>query len=482
MSTRDPTRRQFLRLGAAAGAAALGGCAVSRPGAAAVGASTPKKAGEKGRRGDPPNVLFVAVDDLRHDCGCWGHPMVRTPNIDRLASSGTRFDRSYCQYPVCNPSRSSLLTGLRPDTTHVLNNRTPLRSKRPDVVTLPQWFRQHGYFTARLGKIFHGGFDDARSWDESSNRRPTPIGRKGQGRNLTGGRLRWCAWRAAEGGDEDQPDGQLAGGAVRLLEQDRDRPLFIGLGFHKPHDPFVAPKRYFNPYPLSKMEPPETPADAAPAPEPAFSRGFARAFAEFTDRDRREFMRAYYACTTFMDAQLGKVLDALDRSGQADRTVVVFLSDHGYHLGERGWWNKNTLFEHSCRSPLIVRAPGIGAAGQTTRRLVEFVDLYPTLCELCGLPAPEGLEGRSVLPLLREPDRPWKETAFTQVSRGQFAGYTVRTQRWRYTEWDGGKQGVELYDHEADPGEWHNLADDPAHASVRAELSRRLRAYVPHQG
>ena len=482
MANSEPTRRQFLHLGAAAGAAALGGGIVSSPGAAGACAPKPKKSGEEATPYDRQYILFIAIDDLRHDCGCWGHPMVRTPNIDRLASRGTRFDRSYCQYPVCNPSRSSFLTGLRPDTTQVLGNRTPLRSKLPDVVTLPQLFRQNGYFTARLGKIFHGKFDDARSWDVSTDFRSTPTGQKGEGRNLTGGRLRWCAWRAADGRDEDQPDGQLAAGAIRLLEQDRDRPFFIGLGFHKPHDPFVAPKRYFDLYPLLRMQPPETPPDATPASEPAFSRGFAQAFATFTDRDRREFMRAYYACTTFMDAQLGNVLDALDRFGLAESTVIVFLSDHGYHLGERGWWNKNTLFEHSCRSPLIVRAPGIGMPGQATQRLVEFVDIYPTLGELCGLPTPEGLEGRSFVPLLREPDRPWKQAAFTQVERGTFAGYTVRTQRWRYTEWDGGKQGVELYDHDSDPGEWHNLAEEPARASVRAHLSGHLHTYAHRKG
>jgi len=478
MTNNESTRRQFLHLGVAAGAAALGGCVVGGPEASKAGRDEVKEENRDAKKRDRrPNVLFIAVDDLRHDCGCWGHPLVRTPNIDRLAASGTRFDRSYCQYPICNPSRSSFLTGLRPDTTQVLSNRTPLRSKLPDVVTLPQLFRQNGYFTARLGKIFHGGFDDARSWDVSKDLKPTPTGHKGEGRNLTGGTLRWCAWRAAEGGDADQPDGQLAAAAIRLLEQDRDRPFFIGLGFHKPHDPFVAPKRYFDLYPLARLHLPETPPDATAAPEPAFSQGFARAFAGFSDRDRREFMRAYYACTTFMDAQLGKVLGALDRLGLAESTVIVFLSDHGYHLGERGWWNKNTLFEHSCRSPLIVRVPGVGTPGQATQRLVEFVDIYPTLTELCGLPAPKGLEGRSIVPLLRDPGRAWKEAAFTQVRRGTFAGYTVRTERWRYTEWDGGKRGVELYDHRTDPGEWHNVAQDGSHKEVCAALRKHLRAY-----
>jgi len=475
MPTAHPTRRRFLRWTALAGAAAVAGCAPSAERERAVSAAS---AAAEGVPKPPLNVLFIADDDLRHDCGCWGHPLVKTPHLDRLAATGTRFDRSYVQFPICNPSRSSLLTGLRPDATQVTDNRTPLRSKLPDVVTLPQLFRQNGYFTAGLGKIFHGGMNDDRSWDVYADFKPTPTGHKGQGRNLTGGTLRWCAWKAADGTDEDQPDGQTAAEAVRLLEAHRAGPFFLGVGFHKPHDPFVAPKRYFDMYPLDDITLPQAPADATPAPQPAVGGGFAKAFAKFTDRERREFTRAYYAGTTFMDAQLGKVLDALDRLGLADRTVVVFASDHGYHLGERGWWNKNTLFEHSCRSPLIVRAPGVGRAGQATSRLVEFVDIFPTLTDLCGLSNQPGLAGQSFVPLLRDPRRPWKETAFTQVRRGGFAGYSVRTERWRYTEWDGGAKGVELYDHRSDPGEWHNRADDPTLAPVRADLAKRLRAYA----
>lgn len=462
------TRRQFLRFGALAGAAALGGCTLGR--AASAGTQPAGKP-------DRPNVLFIAVDDLRHDCGCWGHPLVRTPNIDRLAATGMRFDRSYCQHSICNPSRSSFLTGLRPGTTGIHGNRTPLRSKLPDAVTLPQHFRNNGYVTARLGKIFHGGFDDERSWDVSTDFRPTPIGHKGDGRNLTGGTLKWCAWKAAEGADEDQPDGQVAAEAVRLLGQTRDKPLFLAVGFHKPHDPFIAPKKYFEPYPMQAITlPPPAPEGAEPAPGPDRGGGFAKAFDAFTDRERREFTRAYYACTTFMDAQLGKVLDALDRLGLAEKTIVVFLSDHGYHLGERGWWNKNTLFELSCRSPLIVRAPGVTAPGKPTQRLVEFIDVFPTLTDLCGLGNPKGLAGTSFVPTLRDPDRAVKNAAFTEVSRGKYMGYSVRTERWRYTEWDSGKRGAELYDHNADPNEWRNLADDPAHAAVRADLAKRLRA------
>ena len=423
------------------------------------------------------NVLFIAVDDLNHSLGCYGHRSAKTPNIDRLAASGMRFDRAYCQYPVCNPSRSSLLSGLRPDSTGIFNNTTPFRSRLPDVVTLPQLFREAGYFTARLGKIFHsaGEFDDPKAWDATSDPRATTIGRKGQGRNLTDGQVKWCHWLAAEGEDEDQPDGQLAAEAIRFLEQSRDKPFFLGLGFHKPHDPFIAPKRYFNLYPLDQLTPPLVPQDASPLHPLAIASPWKQSFDRFTDQDRREFLRAYYAGVSFMDAQVGKVLQALDRLKLADNTIVLFFGDHGYHLGDHGWWNKNTLYEHSAHAPLLVVAPGETAPGTTCGRFVEFVDFYPTLADLSGLAAPAELEGRSFRPLLRQPDKEWKEAAFTQVQRGAVMGRTVRTDRWRYTEWDGGKQGAELYDQQNDPGEYHNHGNDPGCAAVRERMARLLR-------
>jgi iduronate 2-sulfatase len=445
-----------------------------------LGTSAAKGDGDKGGR--RLNVLFIAADDLRNDLGCYGHPLVRSPNIDRLARSGTRFDRAYCQYPICNPSRVSLLTGLRPDTTRVLNNTTFFRRQLPDVVTLPQLFRKHGYFTTRLGKIYHGARDmeDPQSWDVALYPEGTARGKEGEGRNLTEGRVPWCRWLAAEGGDEDQPDGQIAREAVRLLEEQAKapgkQPFFLAVGFHKPHDPFVAPRRYFDLYPLERLNPPRDPADRSPELPLAIAGRWKTEFDRFTDRERREFMRAYYAGTSFMDAQVGKVLDGLDRLKLAENTAVVFFGDHGYHLGERGWWNKNTLFELSARAPLIVRLPGMKAPGKSCARLVEFVDIYPTLADLCSLPAPSNLEGRSFRPLLNDPGRPWKEAAFTQVQRGMTAGRSVRTERWRYTEWGGGAQGAELYDHESDPGEYRNLAADPKHAPWVEKMKRLLKA------
>lgn len=423
-----------------------------------------------------PNVLFITIDDLRNDMGCYGHPLVETPRMDRLAERGMRFDRAYCQVTFCNPSRTSLLTGLRPDTTGILDNRTFFRERLPGVVTLPQLFRENGYYTYRLGKIFHDGakMEDPRAWDVAKYPKPTEVGRRGEGRNLTGGHIAWCTWRAAEGTDEDQPDGQIAQEAIEFLENRRDRPFFLALGFHKPHDPFVAPKRYFDLYPLDRLKLARDPSDRRPDPPLAIASAWKAHFDRFTDRERREFMRAYYAGTTFVDAQIGKVLDSLDRLGLFDRTIVVLLSDHGYHLGERGWWNKSTLYELSCRAPLIVYAPGMKAAGRSCSRVVEFVDIYPTLTELCDLPAPPDLEGRSIRKLLDDPGLPWEKPAFTQLRRGKQEGRSVRTERWRYTEWDRGRAGRELYDHETDPGEYHNLADDLDHAETVSRMTELL--------
>lgn len=465
------TRRQFLNAIAATGVVAIGHRARSNGPVqeavlhAAHGAHTKR------------NVLFITVDDLNHSLGCYGHPTVKSPNIDRLASMGVCFDRAYCQFPVCNPSRTSLLTGLRPDATGVLNNRTSFRSNLPDVITLPQLFRKHGYFTARVGKIYHGrsDTDDLKAWDVKMDPRGTPLGQKGQGRNLTDGRVKWCRWLAAEGGDEDQPDGQVASEAIRLLEQRGQNPFFLAVGFYKPHDPFIAPKKYFDLYPLELLKPTQDPADRSEEHPQAIASGWKAEFDRFTDRERREFMRAYYAGISFMDAQLGKIMAAMDRLRLWQNTTVVFFSDHGYHLGERGWWNKNTLFELSARAPLIVVTPEMKNRGDHCSGIVEFVDFYPTFADLHGLSAPGNLAGTSFKYLLNDPNLPGKQMAFTQVQRGRIAGRSVRTDRWRYTKWDEGRQGVELYDHKNDPGEYTNLAHDPQHARTVKELKKLLR-------
>ncbi|HWA98421.1 MAG TPA: sulfatase, partial [Pirellulales bacterium] len=431
-----------------------------------------------------PNVLLIVVDDLRPELACYGESDVHSPNVDRLAARGMRFDRAYCQYPICNPSRTSFLTGLRPETTQVFGNDIYFRTKLPDAITLPQLFRSSGYKTVSLGKIFHagklhgadssGGSDAEHSWTVSKQFTATKLGQQGEGRDLTypGGNKGWCRWLAAEGTDEDQPDGQMAAEAVRQLELAGDQPLFLAVGFLKPHDPFIAPKKYFDLYPPASIRIPSVPESKGTTAPLAIAKGLD--FSKFTDQDRREFKRAYLAGVSFMDAQVGKLLTALDDGDRWQNTMVVFFGDHGYHLGEHHWWNKGTIFEESARVPFIFWSPEARGMGQSTRGIVELIDVYPTLCDLCGIKPPRGLEGESFRPLLVDPKLPGKPAAYTIAVRGQGIGRSVRTQRWRYTEWDGGKQGVELYDQQADPDDYANLAERPEYAATVAELKRLL--------
>lgn len=450
----------------------------------AVAISTPSSPPTAQQRSPTPrpNILFIVADDLRNSLGAYGDAAVRSPNFDRLARRGVLFERAYVQYPVCNPSRASFLTGLLPESTRVMDNETFFRSTLPNIVTLPQLLKDRGYFTASLGKMFHraGTMEDPRdswadaiSWSHIRFYQSTPTGLRGEGRNLTGGALPWARWLAADGTDEDQPDGQIAAEAVRLIEEKREAPFFIGIGFHKPHDPFIAPRKYFDMYPLERIEVFRDPANRSPEEPYAIPHAF-HEFQSFTDQERREFKRAYLAGVSFMDAQLGKVLDALDRTGGWDNTIIVFIGDHGYHLGERGWWNKSTLFELSARAPLVVYAPRAKGNGKVANGIVEFVDLYPTVLELTGLTAPHRLAGTSLAPLLEHPDRAGKQAAYTVVTRGRILGRSIRTDRWRYTEWDGGKAGVELYDHRNDAGEYHNLARDARYRATVATLKALL--------
>jgi uncharacterized sulfatase len=299
-----------------------------------------------------------------------------------------------------------------------------------------------------------------------------------EGRNVTDGALNWCAWGAAEGNDDDQPDGQIATATVKMIEQLGDQPWFIGCGFMKPHDPFIAPKKYFDLYPAESLKIWRDPEDISPAPPQAVGFGAnGVAFGKFTDREWRELLRAYCAATSFMDAQLGRVLDALDRNGLWDRTLVIFVGDNGYHTGERKWWNKDTLFERSCRVPLVIAAPGM-KGGQTSPSLVEFVDLYPTVADFCGLKMPHPGAGVSIRPVLAQPAARIKDAAFTLVTHGsKVHGRSVRTDRWRFTLWSDGQQ--ELYDHDHDPEENHNVAE--ANPDVVAQLEARLKDLPPYK-
>jgi iduronate 2-sulfatase len=431
-----------------------------------------------------PNVIFIIADDLRPELGCYGAAEVKSPNIDRLAAKGMLCRKAYVQYPVCNPSRSSFLSGLRPDETGMVSNEIPFRTKLPELVSLPQLFRLNGWFTAGIGKVFHLGCDDQgkpamfrdpKSWDHFFDKSLEQPGndRTGEGRNLTDGSLKWCEWKAAEGGDEKQPDGLNVSEALRVLENHHDQPFFLSLGIHKPHDPFIAPKSYFDLYPKDSIKLPLEPPDRSP--QMLYALPNRLDFAGFSDLERREFKRAYHACVSFADAQVGRVLDALDRLKLWDNTIVILIGDHGYHLGEHDWWNKVTVYEWGTRSPLIAWVPGAKGMGKATDALIEFVDLYPTLADYAGLAAPHQLSGTSLRKVFDDPSLPGKPAAWSQVNRGKAIGRSVRTARWRYTEWGpNGCEGRELYDHEHDDGEYHNLAEIAELAEVRSELVKLL--------
>jgi iduronate 2-sulfatase len=434
-----------------------------------------------------PNVLLIMADDLNDDLGTYGHPLVKTPNLDRLAARGVRFDRAYTQFPLCSPSRVSLLTGLRPDTTRVHDLQTNFRTVLPDVVTLPQMFRRNGYFAARIGKIYHygnpgeigtSGLDDPASWDIVVNPRGIDKDEEGQLTNFTPtrGLGSALAYYASPATDEEHTDGKVATETIALLEKNKDRPFFIGAGFYRPHCPFIAPRKYFDLYPLDRIPPPRSSPDSGAPPAAWFTTPPNWGLSE---QAQRETIRAYYASNSFLDANVGRVLDALERLRLVDNTIVIFISDHGYHLGEKGQWMKQTLFERSARAPLIVAGPGVTAKGRSTSRVVEFLDVYPTLAELARLRAPADLHGRSLTPLLKNPQTTWDHPAFTQVRRGSeassYPGYSVRTEKWRYTEWDAGKRGAELYNELDDPWEAKNLAADPKYQTVVADMQRLLR-------
>ncbi|HSU56786.1 MAG TPA: sulfatase, partial [Candidatus Dormibacteraeota bacterium] len=345
-------------------------------------------------RTSPLNVLFIAIDDLNVSLGCYQHPLVKTPNIDKLAARGIRFDHAYCQYPLCNPSRSSLLSGLRPDTTRIYNNGVPIRKAFPDIVTLPQLFKNSGYFSARVGKIYHygvpgqigtSGLDDPPSWNQFVNPRGRDRDDEADVINFTPNRQLGAAlcWMEAKGTDEEQTDGKVAAETIRLLEQHKSRPFFIAAGFYRPHVPDVATKQYFDLYPLDKVQLPLEPAGhITNIPPVALT---TRPLNYGVEEEKlRMFKRAYFASISFVDAQVGKVLEALDRLKLADNTIVVLFGDHGWSLGEHGQWQKQLLFEGVARVPLMIALPKAQVTG-ISERPVELVDLYPTLADLCGL-------------------------------------------------------------------------------------------------
>src|SRR4051794_2695767 len=348
------------------------------------------------RAAEKLNVLLIISDDLRDTVRRYGNEAIKTPNIDRLAGRSVRFDHAYVQYPVCNPSRTSFLTGMRCEQTHVVDNRTMFRTRLPNVVTLPQLLRVNGWHTASFGKVFHvgevigeireGWMDVGKSWDEGQMFLPTSASHVIEGRNLTGGKLKWCEWGSMAGGDDAQPDGQTAQHSIAAIEKysAAKKPWMVAAGFHRPHDPFLSPKKYFDLYPPGSMKIYHDPPDISPPRRLTMPGGaFAEAFNAFTDTERQEFQRAYYAGVSFTDAQVGRLMDTLDRLKLWDNTLVIFIGDNGYHHNERNWWNKSTLFERSCRVPCIVVAPG-ATRGAVCRSLIELVDLYPTVIDYCA--------------------------------------------------------------------------------------------------
>jgi len=444
---------------------------------------------------DKMNVLFIVTDDMNNDLACYGNPQVKSPHIDRLAAKGMRFDRAYCQVTVCNPSRVSFLSGLRPDKTRVYTLTEETRSHLGDWVMLPEYFRNNGYKTIQVGKIYHtkDGYEDPRSWDieerEFGKRPPEEWKIKSDDPDGPGKHTNDWAWLNVP--DAETPDGIVARRAAKYMEEaaQGDKPFFIGAGFRRPHAPFAAPKKYFDLYPAASVElRPEVPAGHY-AGLPAAAINYTAPDQPLTEQQQRELIASYYACNSYVDAQVGVLLEAVDRLKLWDNTIVIFFSDHGYHLGEHGgFWHKLSLFEESARVPMVVYAPGMKGGGQPCNSLVELVDLYPTLTELCGLELPEGLDGANLAPLLDDPSKTCKEAAFSMVARSDspeadharnrdFLGASVRTDRWRYTEWDGGSRGAELYDHENDPRELVNLAEKSDYAKTRKHLHKLLAEY-----
>ena len=443
---------------------------------------------------DRPNVLFIAVDDLRVELGCYGDTIVKSPHIDALAAQGTLFQRAYCQQAVCNPSRASLLTGLRPETLGIWDLPTHFREKRPDIVTLPQHFKECGYFTQNIGKIFHNWRQDDFKGDAVSWSAPAVMHYATHGSDTpqTKGPLPPDESGVPRTEIRDVPDaayfdGRIANKAVDALQQlaNKDEPFFLAVGFWKPHSPFNAPKRYWDRYDRKKVMPPSHPNAPKDVPDIAMhdSREILRGFRDRPDSrptpaEVLALRHGYYAATSFADAMVGRVLTELDRLNLRDNTIIVFWSDHGFHLGEHSLWAKTSNFELDARVPLIIATPE-HTAGQHSRSLVELLDLYPTLVELCGLPEPEHLEGRSLVPVLHDPQTAVKKAAYTWHPRPAYPprrsnpdvmGYSMRTDRFRYTEWrDFNTKRIvarELYDHVNDPGETVNVAGNPMFADA----------------
>ena len=497
-----------------------------------------------------PNVLFLVVDDLRPELGCYGKDYIKSPNIDGLAKQGIVFNRAYCQQAVCSPSRSSVMTGTRPDTTHVWDLVTHFRAALPEVVTLGQQFKNNGYFVQGMGKIYHGSLDDPATWSVPWQTPKAPVYALPADIALAGGdnaeptdedgpdntgadpksytvpknkatgkgtvasapasekkpktgkkakvgskaNSRGPIYECADVPDNTFEDGKVADLAVKTLGEisQKTEPFFLAVGFRKPHLPWVAPKKYWDLYDPAKIDLAPNPYLPKDAPsyainpndgEPRSYKGIP-ASGHVPDEIARTLKQAYFAGVSYTDAQIGRVLAELDRLGLRKNTIVILWGDHGWKLGEHDAWGKHTNVENDTNAPLILSAPGRKAAGAHSDALVEFVDMYPTLCDLAGLPLPGHLEGTSLKPLLDDPQRPWKSAAFSQYPRNQLGGvmgYSMRTDRYRFTVWVGREdhtkiEAMELYDHQSDPQENVNVAKLPANAALVERLMVQWRA------
>ncbi|MDG2224417.1 MAG: sulfatase [Rubripirellula sp.] len=425
---------------------------------------------------DSPNVLFIAVDDLNDWIGVMGgHPQANTPNIDRLAAMGTLFTHAYCAAPACNPSRAALMTGIRPSTSGVYKNADPWRQLLPDAVTLPQHFMASGYTALGSGKIYHGAFPDPPSWDLyfPSKTKQKPSDPLPDGRPLNGiPRTSHFDWGPVAADDAEMGDFQVADWVIEQLGKAYDKPFFLACGMYRPHLPWYAPEKYFQEYPLDEIQLPIT-SENDLADIPAAGIKMAKPTGDHARVTRsqqwKKAVQGYLACISFTDTQIGRVLDAFESSPHRDNTILVFWTDHGWHLGEKEHWRKFALWEEATHTPMVVVAPGLSTAGTRCDRPVNLIDLYPTLVDLCGLPANDRLEGQSLVPLLKDPGQSWERPSLTTHGRNN---HSLRSDRFRYIRYADGSE--ELYDHEADPREWKNLADDSGHSGVKQRLAKWL--------
>jgi arylsulfatase A-like enzyme len=415
------------------------------------------------------NVLFIAVDDMNDWVGPFGgYKGIITPNLDKLAQSGVKFEKAYCSAPACNPSRASLLTGVRPATSGVYHNDQPWRPVLKDVVTLPQYFTANGYEVEAAGKIYHNPYNDDASWPvyHGVPKDPEPANAPVNGKDH-------FDWSPVDVQDEDMGDYKTVTKGIEFLQKNHDKPFFLAIGFTRPHLPWYVPQKYFDLYPLDKITLPSViENDLGDVPAPALAMAKPDGDHKFIVESGqwKKAVQGYLASNTFADGQIGRLIDALNKSKYKDNTIIVLFGDHGWHLGEKEHWRKFALWEEATRVPFIIVVPGITKANSTVKRTVSLMDIYPTLIDLCKLPAKPGLEGNSIVPLLKNPEAAWNHPSVTTHGYGNHA---VRNERYRYIVYENGSE--ELYDHENDPNEWKNLANDPDYEAVKKEL----RAYLP---